>query len=363
MIEIGAQIDLLHPADRVWRAVTDPALLARWFAEAEVHPGQPGRWLVHTAALPGFDTDVEAEGVNRREPELIVVRCHEGARTSLLTCAVTPTGAGCRVLVRETVEHGDWPAEQGARREECYRQALAGRLPALLDWLAFRQVDLRQDSAAPTAVLPVALMADVGRTPARRRATGTVAGLGATALALGLAGWVLLPGEPPADPGSSPASPPVGSTATPRPSRSAAAVRPTPSSTPTTTPSSARPSRTPSAAPSRTPAPTPPAVGALDARYETVSTRVFGYTGEVVVDNPGGTPAADWTVRVTLPRGSSAAEVSGADWQQDGQSVTFTGPAVPAGGSQVIRFDVRTADPVTKAPAGCTVDEHPCAGL
>ncbi|WFE65386.1 SRPBCC domain-containing protein [Micromonospora sp. WMMD714] len=362
MIEIGTQVDLLHPADRVWRAVTDPELLGRWFAEAEPVPGRPDRWRLRTAGLPGFDTDTDVECVDRRTPELIVVRCREGTRDSLLTCSVTPTEAGCRVLVREAVEHGDWPAGQGAGREECYRQALAGRLPALLDWLAFRQVDLRRDSAAPTAVLPAALMADVGRPPARRRrATGLGVGLGVVTLALGLTGWALSRGGPPADPGAAPVVPVPGSTATPGPTRSTATARPTPTPTPS---GSVTPSRTPSATPSRrAPSPTPTATGLLDARYETVSTRLFGYTGEVVVDNPGGAPTPAWTVRVTLPRGSSAAEVSGADWRQDGQSVTFSGPAVPAGGSQVIRFDVRTADPVTKAPTGCTVDERPCAGL
>ncbi|SCF05256.1 Uncharacterized conserved protein YndB, AHSA1/START domain [Micromonospora matsumotoense] len=359
MIEIGTQIDLPHPADRVWRAMTDPELLGRWFAETEPIPDGPGRWRVRTAGLPGFETDVEVEVVDRREPELIVVRCHEGADRSLLTCAVTPTTVGCRVLIRETVEHGDWPAERGTRREECYRQSLAGRLPALLDWLAFQQVDLRRDSAAPTAVLPVALIADLDRRPTRRRTTWVVAGSGAAALTLGLAGWALLPGGPPAETAADPVPPPARSAVAPDPTRSAVTPRPTP----TTTPSSARPSRTPSPTPSRTPSASPSAPDPVGARYETVSTRVFGYTGEVVVDNPGGTPASGWTVVVTLPRGNSAAEVTGADWRQDGQSVTFTGPAVPAGGAQAIRFDVRTADPVTKTPQGCTVDERPCAGL
>ncbi|MGV9980284.1 SRPBCC family protein [Micromonospora wenchangensis] len=359
MIEIGTQVDLLHPADRVWRAVTDPALLARWFAAAGAVPGRPDRWRVGTAGLPGFDGDVELAVVARRAPELLVLRCVEGARHTEVTCGVTATGEGCRVTVRETLEHGDWSAGQGARREECYRQSLAGRLPALLDWLAFREVDLRRDSAAPTAVLPVALMADVARPPTRGRTRRVVVGSGAAALALGLAGWALLPPEREEPTGAAPVAPPTRPTATPSPSRSAASARPT-SAPPSR---SVPPSRSPSASPSRTPTPTPAVAAPLDARYATVSTRVFGYTGEVVVDNPGGTPATGWTVVVTLPRGSSAAEVTGADWRQDGQSVTFTGPAVAAGGTQAIRFDVRTADPVTKAPQGCTVDERPCAGL
>ncbi|MEV6709400.1 SRPBCC family protein, partial [Micromonospora wenchangensis] len=214
MIEIGTQVDLLHPADRVWRAVTDPALLARWFAAAGAVPGRPDRWRVGTAGLPGFDGDVELAVVARRAPELLVLRCVEGARHTEVTCGVTATGEGCRVTVRETLEHGDWSAGQGARREECYRQSLAGRLPALLDWLAFREVDLRRDSAAPTAVLPVALMADVARPPTRGRTRRVVVGSGAAALALGLAGWALLPPEREEPTGAAPVAPPTRPTAT-----------------------------------------------------------------------------------------------------------------------------------------------------
>ena len=293
--------------------------------------------------------------VDRREPELIVVRCHEGADRSLLTCAVTPTAVGCRVLVRETVEHGDWSAERGTRREECYRQSLAGRLPALLDWLAFQQVDLRRDSAAPTAVLPVALMADLGRRPTRRRTTWVVAGSGAAALTLGLAGWALLPGWA-AGQTADPVPPPARSAVAPDPTRSAVTPRPTP----TTTPSSARPSPAPPT-PSRMPSASPSAPDPVGARYETVSTRVFGHRRgggrqsgrDAGLGLDGGRHPAPGQLGRRGDRGRLAT----------GRAVGHPGPAVPAGEAQAIRFDVRTADPVTKTPQGCTVDERPCAGL
>jgi hypothetical protein len=101
----------------------------------------------------------------------------------------------------------------------------------------------------------------------------------------------------------------------------------------------------------------------VTARYETASTRLFGYTGEVVVDNSGGTAAKGWTVVVTLADGSTVDDASGADWRQDGQTVTFTGPPVPAGGTRTFTFEVRDADPRTKAPESCTVGDDPCAGL
>ncbi|MCX4472566.1 SRPBCC domain-containing protein [Micromonospora sp. NBC_01655] len=360
MIEIGAQIDLSHPADRVWRAVTEPGLLARWFAEAEAVTGRPGRLLLYTAGLPGFDAAVDAEVADRREPELIALRCHEAGRHTLLTCAITRTAEGCRLSVRETLERGAWPVEQRVRREQCYQQALTGRLPAILDWLAFQQVDLRRDDLAATAVLPVTEVSGDRPAPAGRRRIALVAGLGGAVLATGLAAWALLPGEPQRGAAPDPLPLPTGASATPAtsgPSRATPSARPT-----RTAPrSSARPGRTATAGPSRTPGPSPSA--ALRARYETVSTRVFGYTGEVVVDNRAGAAARGWAVVVTLPPGSSVSDVNGADWRQDGQSVVFTGPAVPPRRSQTIRFEVRDADPLSKAPAGCTVDDDPCAGL
>ncbi|MFJ6197370.1 cellulose binding domain-containing protein [Micromonospora sp. NPDC092111] len=364
MIEIGTQIDLSHPAGRVWRAVTDPGMLARWFTEAEAVADRPGRLLLHTAGLPGFDAAVEVEVTDRREPELIAVRCHEADRRTRLSCVITPTAEGCRLSVSETVEHGGWSAEQGVHREQCYQQALAGRLPALLDWLAFQQVDLRRDDAAPTAELPVTLLAGDGwAPPGRRRRTALVAVLGGAVLATGLAAWALVPADPPHRAAPDPVPLPADPTATGSPSR----ATPTARRTPTVAPSSARPSGTPTASPSRSASPSPSlppsSTAELSARYETVSTRVFGYTGEVVVDNAAGTPARGWTVVVTLPQGSSVADVRGADWRQDGQSVVFTGSTVAPGRSQAIRFDVRASDPLTKAPEGCTVDGTPCAGL
>ncbi|SCL23412.1 Uncharacterized conserved protein YndB, AHSA1/START domain [Micromonospora rhizosphaerae] len=354
MIEIGAQVDLPHPADRVWHALTDRGLLARWFTEAEVEAR--GRLLLHTAGLPGFDAAVDAEVTDRRPPELIALHCQEAGRRSRLTCAITPTTEGCRLSVREVLEHGTWPAEQRVHREQCYQQALDGRLRAILDWLAFQQVDLRRGEVGMTAELPVTEAFDDVPTDRRRRVL--IAVLAAAALTIGVSAWTVLPDEQ--EHGAGPNPLPVLATAPSATSRSpeaTAASRPKR----TATPSDLRPSRTPTGKASRTPASIPPSAPPVTARYETVSTRVFGYTGEVVVDNAGGAAARDWTVVVTLSEGGTIASASGADWRQDGQAVTFTGPPVPAGKAQTFRFDVR--DALTRAPQGCTINDNPCAGL
>ncbi|WP_181539438.1 SRPBCC family protein, partial [Micromonospora saelicesensis] len=202
MIEIGAQVDLSHPAERVWRALTDRELLGRWFAEAEMVEGVPDRMLLHTAGLPGFEADVEVEVTERQEPDLLVLACDEAGRLSELTCTVTTTKQGCRLELREVSTHGAWSAEQHEPREQQLRQALTVRLPAILDWLAFQQVDLRRADGGMTTELPlIGVRGGAGRKPRRRRTV--VAVVAGAVLLAGTAAWVTLP--PDSKPAAAPA--------------------------------------------------------------------------------------------------------------------------------------------------------------
>ncbi|WP_433357436.1 SRPBCC domain-containing protein [Micromonospora saelicesensis] len=365
MIEIGAQVDLSHPAERVWRALTDRELLGRWFAEAEMVEGVPDRMLLHTAGLPGFEANVEVEVTERQEPDLLVLACDEAGRLSELTCTVTTTKQGCRLELREVSTHGAWSAEQHEPREQQLRQALTVRLPAILDWIAFQQVDLRRADGGMTTELPlIGVRGRAGRKPRRRRIV--VAVVAGAVLLAGTAAWVTLPPDD-----SKPAAVPAPTaTASPTVTTDPTTVAPTAtaSARPSRTTASAttRPSRTPSAKPSRTPAsaaPPPPSAPSITARYETDSSRLFGYTGEIVVGNPGGAPVADWAVVVTLAEGTTVDDVDGANWRQDGRVITFTGAAVAAGGSQTISFDVRDSRPKAREPESCTIGGQQCAGL
>ncbi|MET8549574.1 cellulose binding domain-containing protein [Micromonospora zamorensis] len=361
MIEIGAQVDLSHPPDRVWLALTDRQLIGRWFADAETVEGVPDRLLLHTAGLPGFEANVEVEVTERREPELIVLACDEAGRLSELTCAVTATKQGSRLEIREVTTHGAWSAEQHEPREQQLRQALTVRLPAILDWLAFQQVDLRRGDGGMTAELPL-VGASGGPARARRRRRQVAAALVGVVAVGGVAAWVALPAgseqraAPPSAASPSPSATPVEVAATPRPTTSAR-----PSRTAASPP--ARPSRNPSAKPSPTLTSAPPPPPPLTASYDTDSSRLFGYTGEVVLGNPAATAVEGWVVVVSLADGSTVDDADGADWRQNGRSVTFTGAAVPAGGSQTFRFDVRDNRPKAREPETCTVDGNPCAGL
>lgn len=352
MIEIATEVDLFHPPARIWRALTERELLAKWFAGSEP---LGDRTLLRTAGLPGYDADTEVEVVELRAPERLVLRCREGDRSTRLACDLVPTDHGCRLSVREVLEQGDWDADQ---RAEQHQGAVTGRLPAILDWLAFQQVDLRRAEGGLTAELPVVgLLGDARSGAGRRRAVlvaGVLAVLGAAA---GVTVWATRPAPP------APAAPPPSSPLV-VPSASSGSPKATPSrATPSATRRSVAPDPTPSASPTRAPSPSPSPAAPLAASYETVSDRVFGYRGQVVLSNPGPAARSGWTVTVTLGDGATVGTVNGAEAKQDGAVVTFTGTAVPAGGSATIRFDVRDPDLTATKPEGCTVDGSACAGL
>ncbi|WNM39484.1 SRPBCC domain-containing protein [Micromonospora halotolerans] len=353
MIEIATEVDLFHPPARIWRALTEQALLAKWFAGSE---SLGDRTLLRTGGLPGYDADTEVEVVELRAPERLVLRCREGDRSTRLACDLAPIGHGCRLSVREVLEEGDWDAD---RRTEQHQRAVTGRLPAILDWLAFQEVDLRRAEGGLTAELPVVRPGEArGRTGRLvLLAAGVLAMLG---VAAGATVWATRPA--PTAPAAAPASTPPSSLAAP--ATSSTPPRATPSRpTPSASRRSVAPSPTASAAPTRTSSPSPRPVASLAASYETVSDRVFGYRGQVVLRNPGPAAKQDWTVTVTLGDDATVSSVNGAEAKQDGAVVTFTGAAVPAGGSTTIRFDVRDPDLSATGPEGCTVDGAACAGL
>ncbi|MGY0007275.1 SRPBCC family protein, partial [Micromonospora sp. I033] len=212
MIEIATEVDLFHPPARIWRALTEPALLAKWFAGSE---SLGDRTLLRTAGLPGYDADTEVEVVELRVPERLVLRCREGDRSTRLACDIARTGHGSRLSVREVLEEGDWDAD---RRAEQHQGAVTGRLPAILDWLAFQEVDLRRAEGGLTAELPVIrLLGDVRTRTGRRRAVLAGAVLAVLGVGAGAAVWATRPEPtaPAAPPPSTPLVMPSASSASP----------------------------------------------------------------------------------------------------------------------------------------------------
>jgi uncharacterized protein YndB with AHSA1/START domain len=360
--EIRTVVDLHHPPGRVWRALTDRRLLPQWLATLEPRAG--ARFQLRPVDLPGLDAMIDGELVAVDEPHRMVMRWQENDRRSLVVCELTPTPDGCRLSFSQTCESGEWEPADRDRRQQTLDDFLTGRLPAVLDWLALREVDL-----ADTVVI-AAVEADadpvepdagaVDRRPRRRWLIATtLAACLLTAIVVTVMG-MLRPasdhaagaaglGPAPSPSGAAPTTTEAVPIAPPRtnhadPIRSTS--RPTPSPTKNTT------------------AATVPATAALGAHYATVSNRLFGYSAQVIVNNPSQLAVPGWVLTITLSGRSQVYSVSGANYHQNGQTVIFTGPPIPPNGSAHIRFDVagdaRLGD---KRPGGCAIDGQPCAGM
>ncbi|MEQ4300337.1 SRPBCC domain-containing protein [Plantactinospora sp. B6F1] len=362
MTEIRTTVELRHPPERVWRALTDRDLLPKWFGSVEPRPTSISRFELRPADLPELDELIVIELVEVDRPHRMVLRWPEEGQPTRLECELTPTPEGCRLTVVQSDDEEPWLPADPSGREERYRALLDTRLPAVLDWMAFREVDL----PAPTQIIPAV---PAGRTwPGRRSRRRLGAALAVLALAAGAVVVAAGLARGRGDGGPSTA----GAAASARPSASAGAtapVSPTPSGGVTPVRPS-RPART-GATPRRTTSPesaanpTTPGRPRLTARYSTLSSRLLGYQGEVVVTNDGDATATRWTLVVTLAGGAQVASATGAEsYRQEEQQVTFTGAPLRANRSATIRFEVARDTTLTqKRPTSCAVDGQPCAGL
>ena len=53
MNSIEVDYDLPHPAEKVWRALTDPALLGKWLMENDIAPVVGHRFTMRAQPIPG----------------------------------------------------------------------------------------------------------------------------------------------------------------------------------------------------------------------------------------------------------------------------------------------------------------------
>jgi uncharacterized protein YndB with AHSA1/START domain len=362
--EVRGRYDLAHPVDLVWRALTEPPLIARWFVEAELRPRVGTAFRLRAPGVPGFDAATLAQVKEVDEPHRLVMRWQSEQLHTVVTWALTPAGDGTRLDVTQVGFLGVRGTERQAQLRETYDVVFGERLPAVLRELA---------GGAPAALPP--LVAAPER-PSRSR-VALLAGTAAVLLALlGVGVWSLLPQRVPAPvaerempllpagsggPVASAAVPGVPPLASASPGSSTSVDgRP---GAPGPSGSAAAPSAP--AAPRVTAVPTEGGPALLRAAYRGKGSDLLGYRGEVTVTNAGGR-AAPWTVVVTLPALARADQVDGASHTQTGSEVVLTGegPLRPGGATTVsfhVLLDLPLLDP--QRPVACTIGSSPCSGL
>jgi uncharacterized protein YndB with AHSA1/START domain len=87
---------LAHPPAAVWKALTQPDLMARWWVEGDIQPV-----VGHRFTLDMGSWGVQACEVTAVEPErLLEYTFAEGVLDSTITWRLVPEGAGTRLFLR-----------------------------------------------------------------------------------------------------------------------------------------------------------------------------------------------------------------------------------------------------------------------
>lgn len=138
--DLRVQRDYPHPPELVWRALTEPALIARWLMDNDFSPEVGHRFILRTDPAPGFDGIVHCEVLDLEAPRRMRWSWRGGPIDTVVTFTLsetwTPRGTGTRLLVEHTGFQG-LPAVLvsfilGSGNGNIYGKLL----PALLDELA-----------------------------------------------------------------------------------------------------------------------------------------------------------------------------------------------------------------------------------
>lgn len=114
---ISFEFDLPHSKEKVWRALTDPVLLAEWLLPAVDFKLEPGAaFTFKTQAYPGWDGTVNCR--------LVEIETHRKLRytwsvpflETVVTFTLTPTALGTRLSIVQSGFKPDQKREFGGAR-------------------------------------------------------------------------------------------------------------------------------------------------------------------------------------------------------------------------------------------------------
>jgi uncharacterized protein YndB with AHSA1/START domain len=101
---IHADEFLAHPPVRVWRALTDPELLARWLMPNDFKLEVGHRFTFQTTPMPWakFDGTVKCEVLDFETERMLLISWVGGTLDTTVTWRLVPEGHGTRVFVEHT---------------------------------------------------------------------------------------------------------------------------------------------------------------------------------------------------------------------------------------------------------------------
>ena len=125
-----------HPAERVWRALTDSEAMNAWLMENDFKPVVGHRFQFRTKPAPGFDGIVKCQVLELDAPRRLVYSWHGGGLETMVTWTLTPSPGGTTVRL----EHAGFEGVKGylvrTMLAKGWGKMAKGSFPAVLDQLA-----------------------------------------------------------------------------------------------------------------------------------------------------------------------------------------------------------------------------------
>jgi len=112
--------ELPHPPEKIWRALTQPHLIAEWLMNNDFQPTVGHRFNLRAAPQPGWNGVIDCEVLVVEPNKTLAYTWNSGeaelAIKSVVTLSLTPQGAGTLLRMEQTGFRGDQPQNyQGAK--------------------------------------------------------------------------------------------------------------------------------------------------------------------------------------------------------------------------------------------------------
>jgi uncharacterized protein YndB with AHSA1/START domain len=114
---LSLDFDLHHSPEKVWRALTDPALLAEWLLPVVGFKLEPGAaFMFKTQAYPGWDGTVNCRLVEIEAHRKLSYTWGVPFLETVVTFTLTPTASGTRLSLLQSGFKPDQKKEFGGAR-------------------------------------------------------------------------------------------------------------------------------------------------------------------------------------------------------------------------------------------------------
>ena len=129
---ISFEFDLAHAPEKVWRALTDPALLAEWLLPAVGLKLETGSaFMLKTQPYPGWDGTVNCRFLEIEDGRKLSYKWDVPFLETVVTFTLTPTPSGTRLNLVQSGFREDQKQEFGGARYGW--RMMGGKLVSLLE--------------------------------------------------------------------------------------------------------------------------------------------------------------------------------------------------------------------------------------